>query len=290
MTASALLFGLMVICIRLAAISLHPFEIAFFRNVFGLTFALPLLWGTGLKLLHTQRFRFYLLRCAIGLGGMLTGFWAVVHLPLAQAVAISYSSPLFVIIGAVIVLKEVVRIRRWSAVIAGFIGVLIIVHPSASDLTLATSVALLSAALTASAAISIKFLSRTEHPDAIVIYMGLIMTPLSLPLAAYFWQWPDPFGWTWLVLTGFFGTAAQVCMTRAYRLGDVSALIPLNFIQLPLVAVIAWWLFDETPDWRTGLGAAIILCANVYIANREAKLARQRLVEIESATSVEPPY
>ncbi len=276
MTGSTVLFGFMVITIRLATSTTHPFEIAFFRNLFGLLFALPLLWGSGLALLHTKRLRFYFLRCVIGLGGMLTSFWALAHLPLAQAIAISYSSPLFVIIGAALLLNEVIRIRRTSAVIVGFIGVLIIIHPVSADLNLATLVAVLAAALVASAAISIKFLSRTERADAIVIYMGLIMTPLALIPALFYWQWPDAMGWLWLVLTGFFGTMAQICMTRAYQLGEVSALTPLNFLQLPLVAVLAWCLFGETLTWNTAFGAVIVIGSNVYITHREAVLSRQR--------------
>ncbi|MGP1664620.1 MAG: EamA family transporter, partial [Rhodanobacter sp.] len=106
---------------------------AFFRSAFGALFALPLLYLHGLSLLRTPRLSFYVVRCVIGIGSMLAGFWAIVNLPLAQAVALSYSSPLFVTIGAVLFLGEVVRARRWSAVVAGFIGVLVIVRPGSDS-------------------------------------------------------------------------------------------------------------------------------------------------------------
>jgi len=276
MAASAMLFGAMAIVIRLASKQLHAFEIAFFRNLLGATFALPLLWRHGLGLLHTDKLGFYVLRCAIGIVSMLAGFWAIVHLPLAQAIALSYSTPLFVTIGAVLFLGEVVRIRRWSAVLVGFLGVLVIVRPGAAAFSLASLVPLLAAAMSGSVAISIKYLSRTERPDAIVLLTSLLWVPLSLGPAAFVWQRPQGITWLWLVLAGFFGTTAHMCWTRALRLGEVSALTPLSFLQLPVVALAGYALFGEQIDAWTLTGAGIILASNLYIAQREAALARRR--------------
>src|SRR5436190_764570 len=186
MTLASVFFGVMAIAIRYASHQLHPFEVAFFRNVFGLLFALPILYRTGFGILRTNRLPLYFMRCAIGLVAMLAGFWAIAHLPLAQAIALSYSTPLFVTIGAVLLLGEVVRVRRWSAVLAGFVGVLIIVRPGADSFTTGALVALLAAAMSATVSISIKFLSRTESSDAIVLYTTLIWAPLSLFPALFF--------------------------------------------------------------------------------------------------------
>lgn len=279
MLGSVLSFGLMAITIRLASAQLHPFEIAFFRNLFGLLFTAPLIWHTGLSLLRTNRLRLYFLRCMVGLGAMLTGFWALVHLPLAQAVALSYTTPLFVTLLAVLVLGEVVRARRWSAVAIGFVGVLVILRPGIDGLEFAALVALTSSLLAASAAISIKFLSRTEHPDAIVIWMVLIMTPLSLVPAVPVWQWPTASSWLWVIMTGGLGTLGHICLTRAYRISDVSALQPLNFLQLPIVAFLAWLLFAEVIDIWTAFGAGIIFSSTIYIARREAVLRRRQVTD-----------
>ena len=128
MTASTVLFGFMAVCIRLASKQLHAFEIAFFRNLFGFVFTLPLLAKHGPGLLRTHKLGLYFFRCCIGVVSMLSGFWAIAHLPLAQAIAISYSTPIFVTIGAVFFLGEVVRARRWAAVIVGFIGVIVLMR------------------------------------------------------------------------------------------------------------------------------------------------------------------
>lgn len=275
MVGSTLCFAGMAITIRESARELHAFEIAFFRNLFGLLFALPLLLHAGPALLRTRRIGLYFLRCVVGLAAMLTGFWSLVHLPLAQAVALSYTTPLFVTIGAVLVLGEVVRARRWTAIIVGFLGALVILRPGHAEITLPALVALASAALAASAAISIKFLSRTEPADAIVIWMVLIMTPLSLIPALPYWIWPTGSTWGWLALTGLLGTAGHWLLTRAYKLGEVSALQPINYLQLPVVAALAWWLYAEAIDRYTVIGAAIIFGSTFYIAHREAVLARR---------------
>ena len=277
MLASAALFAGMAITIRLASKHVHAFEIAFFRNFFGLVFALPLLHKLGFSLLKTERLPLYFVRCVIGLGAMLTGFWALVHLPLSQAIALSYTTPLFVSIGAALFLGEVIRARRISALAVGFTGTLVILKVwdfNASWLSSGVWIAVLSSVLGASAAVSIKFLSRTEPAEAIVFYMVLIMTPLSLLPALAFWTWPDAMGWFYLVLTGAFGTAAHIAMTRAYKLGEVSALTPINFVQLPLISVAAWLMFSEIPDRYTVIGALIVFTATAYIAHREMVLAR----------------
>ena len=279
MVASTVLFGAMAVCIRLASRQLHPFEIAFFRNFFGFVFTLPLLYRHGWAILRTDKLSLYFFRCCIGIVSMLAGFWAIVHLPLAQAVALSYSTPIFVTIGAVFVLGEVVRARRWTAVIVGFAGVLVLMHPGADSFSFASLVAVLAAVMSASVAISIKFLSRTEKADAIVIYTTMIWVPLSLVPALFFWTMPTGITWLWIVLSGLLGTTAHMCWTRALTLADASLLTPISFLQVLVVGVLAYFLFDERVDRWTVMGAAIIFGSNVYIAQREARLARRAVTD-----------
>ncbi|MFA7488471.1 MAG: DMT family transporter, partial [Lysobacteraceae bacterium] len=208
-------------------------------------------------------------------------FWAIVNLPLAEAVSISYATPLFVTIGAVLVLGEVVRVRRWTAVLVGFVGVLLIVRPGAASFSVHTLVALAAAALSGSVAISIKFLSRTEKPDAIVLYTSLFWVPMSLVPALFVWTWPQGITWLWVILAGFFGTAGHLLWTRALKLGDASLLTPITFVQVLVVGFYGWLLFDEVIDRWTMLGAGIILASNYYIALREAKLARRAVTDPE---------
>jgi drug/metabolite transporter (DMT)-like permease len=275
MVASTVLFGLMAVCIRLASKQLHAFEIAFFRNFFGFVFTLPLLFKHGTGILRTGRLGLYFFRCCIGIVSMLSGFWAIAHLPLAQAIAISYSTPIFVTIGAVFFLGEVVRARRWSAVIVGFIGVIVLMHPGTDDFRMASLVAVLAAVMSATAAINIKFLSRTESADAIVLWTTMLWVPLSLLPALWVWQMPVGITWLWIVLSGFLGTTAHMCWTRALQRADASLLTPISFLQVLVVGVFGWWLFGEKVTHWTIAGAAIIFASNMYIAQREARLARR---------------
>lgn len=274
MLGSTLLFGLMTIAIRLASATLHTFEIAFFRNLFGLVAALPLVVRHGPDLLHTTQWPRYLFRCTVGVVSMMAGFWAIGHLPLAQAVALSYSTPIFVTIAAVLFLHEQVRARRWAAVALGFVGVLVIVRPGTDGFSAGTLVALTAAVLSGVVSIQIKQLSKVDPADRIVVFTTSLWVPMSLLPALAVWRWPEGIAWVWVVAAGFLGTGGHMLWTRALKLGDVSALTPISFMQLPLVAAAGWLLFQEPVDRWTATGAAIIFIANAYIAHREARLAR----------------
>ena len=275
MLGSTLFFGLMAVVIRLASETLHTFEIAFFRNFFGLAAALPLLLRHGPGLLRTTQLPRYFIRCVVGVLSMFCGFWAIGHLPLAQAVSLSYSTPLFVTVAAVWLLHEQVRARRWAAVIVGFIGVMVIVRPGSEGFSAGSLVALSAAVLSGLVSIQIKQLSHTEPADRIVLWTTLLWVPLSLGPALFVWEWPHGITWLWVAAAGVFGTGGHMLWTRALKLGDVSALTPISFMQLPVVAVFAYFLFDEQLDRWTVLGASIIFGANAYIAHREAQLARR---------------
>jgi len=276
MLGSTLGFAAMILFIRLGSASgIHTNEIGFFRNFFGLLVLLPFVLKRGQPFPRTRHFARYLVRATIGLTAMLCSFWVIAHLPLSQAISLSYSAPIFVTVGAILILGETVKLRRWAAVISGFIGVVIILQPWGHAFSPAMLVAVLAAALTATVSIQNKQLSQLDPPETVVLYTYLFWVPLSLLPALPQWQWPDATTWAWLLGTGIFGTLGQLLWVRALRIGEVSALQPISFIQLPVVTLFGWWLFDETPDRWTPLGAAIILVANTYIARREAQLARR---------------
>ncbi|WP_313207645.1 DMT family transporter [Stenotrophomonas sp.] len=287
MLASTMAFGLMAIAIRYATRYVPTQEVAFFRNTFGLLALLPMLLRPGRAPLKTQQLPRYFVRSAIGLGSMLCAFWALGHLPLAQAVSLSYSTPLFVTIAAVLWLGETVRVRRWAAVVVGFIGVLVIVRPGTAGFSAGSLIAVAAALLSSLVAIQIKQLTRVDSADTVVLYTYVFWVPLSLVPAMFVWAWPTGTAWVWLVATGVMGTVGQLLWTRALRLGEVSALTPISFLQLPLVTLCGWLLFDESVDRWTLIGAFIILAANAYIAHREAVLAR-RAASVAATAAAKP--
>lgn len=286
MLLSTIGFGLMAVTIRLASRTESTLEIAFFRNFFGLLALLPMLLAPAMRTadpvavfrasVRTTRLSRYIVRALIGMVGMFFGFWSIANLPLSQAIALAYSSPIFVTVAAVLMLGEVVRIRRWMAVIIGFIGMLVIVRPFSHAFTMGSLVAVAAAVTSAIVAIQIKQLATTDSPDTIVFWTYMLWVPMSLAAALFQWHWPQGITWLWLALTGLFGTIGQVMWTRALKLGDVSALTPISFMQLVVVTIAGWLLFDETVDRWTLLGAGIIFASTAYIAHREAVLARQK--------------
>ncbi len=223
MLGSTMAFGLMAIAIRYASGHVPTQEVAFFRNAFGLLALLPFLLRPGSSPFRTRQLPRYFVRSLIGLASMLCAFWAIGHLPISQAISLSYSTPLFVTIAAVLFLGETVRMRRWAAVIFGFIGVLIIVRPGAASFSPGLLVAVLAAVLSSLVAIQIKQLTRVDGADTVVFYTYVFWVPMSLVPALFGWVWPSATGWAWLAATGLLGTLGQLLWTRALRLGEVSA-------------------------------------------------------------------
>jgi len=284
MTVASFLFALMNGAIRLLGdgwgsadgTGMHPFQIAFLRNVFALTFMLPWLLRHGRVGLRTQRLNMHLWRAAVGLVAMLTWFSAIAYLPLAEAVALNFTVPLFATAGAAVFLGEAVRARRWTATAVGFLGVVVILRPGFTEFTPLMTLPVIAAGFMAVSTLLVKSLSRTEAPAAIVTYMNLLLTPLSLLPALFVWRWPTLTELALGVFIGLCAALAHNAFTRAFVQADASAVMPFDYTRLPFVAVVGYLLFAEVPDGWTWVGAAIIAGAAIYIAQRESRVARER--------------
>jgi S-adenosylmethionine uptake transporter len=280
---AALLMVLGAVCvaiqnalIRVASAEIHTFEVVFFRNLFGLLAMLPLLGGVGLDMFRAHKPGRLLLMSAWHVLGMICYFLAIVYLPLAEVTALAFSKPLFVTVGAALLLHEIVRARRWSAVGLGFIGVLIVMQPGAQTVSPYAALVLLGALLGAATSLMIKRLTATERVSTIVWYQALFATVLALPLSLLYWRTPDAQGWLLLLSIGALGTLSWLTMTRAFFLVDASVVVPFEFLRLPFAALVAYLWFAEVPSVWTWLGGALIFGATAYIAQREARLARVR--------------
>ncbi len=272
--AAAVCFSIMITLIRYLTQNLHPFQVAFLRNLFGLAFMLPWIVRTGIGGLRTRRIGLYIVRGITGIAAMLAWFYGIANLPLDEAVALSFTTPLFTTMLAALALDEVVRARRWTATLVGFCGALIILRPGFEAITLPAILVLFAALMIAVSVIMIKILLRTESINAVVTYMTLFLVPLSLPTALYVWQWPTAAGLFAAIALGGFATAAHLLFTRALSIADASLVMPFDYARLPIVALIGYVLFDETPEVWTYVGAAVIAGAGVYIVRREIALRR----------------
>ena len=273
--------------VKFLTTDLHGFVITFWRNFWGLFFMLPWLLRQGLGELSWPRIRMFTLRSALSLISMLFGFTSLSYLTLANATALSFTAPLFATILAALVLGETVRRRRWTATAVGFIGVLILLRPGIMGLGIGEILALAGAFLTALVIIVVKQMSRTEPSNAIVAYMVLLLTPMSLVTALPFWSWPTGGDWVFVVGMGLAGTIGHVCWTRAISMADASVVVPFDYLRLIFTIIIGILAFAEQPDRYTLIGSAIIVMAGIYIARREAML-NQRAAREAVAASGDP--
>jgi S-adenosylmethionine uptake transporter len=288
---AALIMALGAVCvavqnvmIRVVSADIHTFEVVFFRNLFGLLAMLPLLGGIGLDMFRAKNPGRLMLMSAWHVAGMVCYFLAIVYLPLAEVTALAFSKPLFATVGAALILHEVVRARRWTAVALGFVGVLIVLQPGAQAISPYAALVLFGALLGAATSLLIKRLTATEGVSTIVWYQALFATVLALPLCVWYWRMPDLTGWLLLLAIGGLGTLSWLSMTRAFFLVDASAVVPFEFLRLPFAALVAYVWFAEVPSLWTWIGGAVIFGATIYLAEREARLARARAAAKTSGT------
>jgi drug/metabolite transporter (DMT)-like permease len=274
MIASCAGFACMIALIRHTSKELHPFEIAFFRNLVGLLMMLPLVVRSGPGTLRTGRLSLHLLRAVLGFGSMLCWFWVVSVMPLAEAVALNFTAPLFATLFAMLILKEQVGPRRWAALVIGFVGVMVVLRPGEEAITLPALLAIVSAILVGGSTVSIKTLSGSETPNTIVLYMVLLMTPMSLVPALFVWETPSWNALFWMTLLGLAATFSHLSLARGFAISDASALMPYDFSRLIFVAILGYVFFGETPDVWTWVGGLVIAGSSIYVAHREARRAR----------------
>jgi len=265
--------------VRHVSTELHPFEAAFFRNLFGLLFVLPLVARSGLAQLRPGRPGLLVIRGVADACAMLAFFTALSLAPLATVTALSFTAPLFATVLAVPVLREVVGLRRALSVAAGFAGALIVIRPGAEGLvTAGAAMTLFSACFWGLALCLIKLLSRTETSVAITFYAAVTLLPVTLIAALPVWQTPTWEQLGWLVATGAVGTAAQLSLSQAMRLADATVVMPLDFTRLLWSAVLGFVLFAEIPDIATFVGGTVIFSSVVYNAYRERVRHRRAVV------------
>jgi drug/metabolite transporter (DMT)-like permease len=274
--AMALFGGLAVFARAAMNAGLHPFVVVFLRNVFAVAMLLPLLAWRGPSLLHSPQIGLYAVRVGISLFSMLAWFYALSLIPIGEVTAIGFLAPLFATLGAIFLLGEKVRVRRWAALIVGFAGAMIILRPAASPLGLGQICAIMSAMATGLTAVLIKQLTAKDDPDKIVFLTNLMLLPLSLLPAMLVWQWPTLAMVPPLIGMGVCAVLGHVALVRGYAITDASLAQTLEFSRLPFTVALAYLAFGETIDKWTWAGALIIFASAVYITRREAQLAAQR--------------
>ncbi|MGE4527805.1 MAG: DMT family transporter [Rhodospirillaceae bacterium] len=273
MVLATLVFAQMNALVKYVGHDLHGFEIAFFRAVFGFLVLVPVIIGAGgLRVFHTRKPLLHLWRAVSGCGAMLCFFYSLTRLPLANATALSFSQPLFLLAMAPFLLQEKVGWHRWAAALVGFAGVVIAAQPGAEGFTAASFAAIGGALFMALAVVSVKVMSRTEAPLTILAYFSLSIIFTTFVPSIPVWRTPSPVQLASLALIGAMGSLGQYLYIRAYRAGDASVVAPFNFLQLPFAMLLGFICFAEIPAAATLAGGGIIVAAVLYIMRREAKV------------------
>ena len=179
-------------------------------------------------------------------------------------------------VSAATIVGEKVRWRRWSATVVGFLGVLVMVRPGEGTLQPGAIVAILNAATVALSILLVKRLSDTESPLMILTQFAIFSTLLLAPPALWVWKWPSLWGWGLAIGVAVTATVGQYFWVQAFKVGEMSAVAPFEYLRLPFAVFVGWLIWHETPVIWTYVGAAIVIASALYIAHREQKLARER--------------
>lgn len=269
MVAASLLFACMGAMVKMASAQLPSEIVVFFRNIVALILFIPMFMRPHRRsILKTEHFRLHLFRTATGFTAMYCFFFALAHMTLAEAVVLSFTSPLFIPIYAAIWLKEPVPWRARGAILIGFLGVLFILKPGFALFRPVSLVGLTAGMLVGLAMVTVRRLTATEPVTRIVFYFTLL--PALISTVPMFWAWQTPWGSAWWLLgaIGPVAVAGQFLLTKGYSLAPASQMGPLIYAQVVFATIIGWLLWRESLDVATCIGAVLICLAGILTTYR----------------------
>jgi len=289
--ASSIAFFTMLTALKIAAETVPMGQLVFVRNFIGL---FPVLLMVAMRRELVLAFRTknptgHLTRAAVGLSAMVFSFTALHLLPLPDATAIGFATPLMVVVLAFFLLGETVRIYRWSAVGVGFVGILVVLSPHLGEgqfdnsTTLGALLGVLGAAFAALAMITVRKLCETERTSTIVTWfsgassvLALLTWPLGYLVPGQAWVVPDTATAGLMLLIGLAGGIGQIFLTQSYRFAEASTIAPFDYVNMLWAIVIGWVVFSESPEPAVVAGALIVIAAGVFVIYRERKLGLDR--------------
>ena len=256
-------------------------ETLFFRSIFSLTIFMPVVIRANFTPFKTDRLKLHCVRGSIHSFAQLFFFYALAITPLATVAALNFTGPLFTTLMAALVLGEVIRARRITAMALGFTGALIILRPGFIEMDIGAVLTIFSAFLWGISLVCMKFLSRTESSLTITLYGLLFSIALSTSLSIPIWVTPTWEQLAWLLAIGAFNSVSQITRTQAIKEADISLIMPLDFTRLIWVASFGYFLFDEVPDGWVWLGGIVIFASATYIALRERQVRLEQEKQVK---------
>ena len=271
MIISGFCFVVMHSAVKYLSQEIHPFEIAFFRNVFVALVLAPIIINNGYKIFATKQPKIHIYRIFFNSVALICFFYGLSITSLAEATALGFTVPIFATILSILFLKEKIRLRRFTALILGFIGTLIVLRPDIS-IQIGSFFIIFSALLWSICLIFIKQLTKTDNAITISFYAGIGLIPATLFVAIPVWTNPNFEQIIILFFISFTGTLAQTLMNSAFERGEMVMLLPFDFLRLIWSGLLGYTLFFETPEVSLWIGGIIILSSTSYMAWREMKL------------------
>lgn len=262
----------MVLLVKVAGERLNVTQILLVRQLVMMAIVMPSVLNHFPGCLKTARLDLQIIRVFFALIAMLCGFYSIIHMPLADAVAIGFAKSFFVTLFAIWILKEVVGIRRWLAVAIGFVGVIVMMRPGMDGFDPNSILALIGAAGAGLVMVIIRLLSKTDKPITTLSYQAFLVAICVAIPAYYFWQTPTPMEWVLMIAIGIISYIAQMMNIYAYTWGEASVLASLDYIRLLYATLLGWLVFDTLPGPYTWVGAAVIIIASIYTVQRERKV------------------
>lgn len=270
--ASGLLFVLLNTLMRSLAIDLNPSQTQFLRYAFGLVVMLPFILRGGIGSYRPHHLGGQFVRGGIHSLGLALWFVAIPHVTLADTTALGFTTPIFIMVGAVLVFRERLHWERWIAAAIGFAGVLMVVAPKLSGGGGGYLLVMLaSAPVFAASFLMTKALTRHDRAAVIVVWQSITVTLFSLPLGLLHWHPPTPWQWASFLLCGVLGSAGHYCLTRSFTIVDISATQSVKFLELVWAAALGWLVFGNQPSTSTLIGGAVISASTLWIAHRESR-------------------
>jgi drug/metabolite transporter (DMT)-like permease len=243
---------------------LSVFQIMLLRSTLGMAMLWPLVRAAGgLGAVRTGRLSQHVLRNAVHYAAQYGWFVALTLIPLAQVVSIEFTMPIWSAALAVFFLGERMSGRKWFAVLLGLVGVAVIVRPRAGELDAGQLIALASALGFAVSVVLVKSLTRTDAAVAISFWMLVVQSAIGLVPALVVWQWPSAAAWGWVLVVAFCGTYSHYCFAKAMQHADATVVVPMDFLRVPLTALVGWLAYSERLDLFTATGVGLILAGNV---------------------------
>ncbi|MCH8106250.1 MAG: DMT family transporter [Proteobacteria bacterium] len=268
---ASIVFSLMALIIKLLGQHLHITQILLVRQIGMVVMVAPAILRNFPGSLRTARPKLQLIRVLCALVAMLFGFTAVIHMPLADATAIFFAKSFFVTVFAVFFLAETVGVYRWSAVLIGFVGVMIMMQPGTDNFSIYGLASLVGAAGAAAVMILLRLLSRSDSTDTIMTYGALGVGLVMIVPGIYFWQPPTSTEWYLLAAVAVVSYFGQRCNIFAYKHGEASLLASLDYVRLLWATLFGFLVFGHLPGVPTWIGASIVIAAAIFTIYREMR-------------------